>query len=428
MNAVSSEYGHSAWRRFFTRLCFFALLLGGGISSLCAQNAQAYSIYKGKVYNLQTEEPIAGVHLTVSGTAITGVTNKEGVFVLKIPKNQLKGAAVHFSKLGYQQSSVLLTDMANKFTKVLLAPAAKELEMVTLYGEGDPKKLVRKALNKPQKREAYLTGFYREKIRRGRRNVMLAAAVLQIDQDKWIGGQDGEIELYKSRKHTDYKRLDTIAVKLRGGPYTGLYLDLARYPQYLFYKYKSLDAFAFSYKDPTTIDGRYIFVVHFAQKERDIPWYHGTLYIDAETGSLVKANYSLNVDNRQMARKLLVVQKPKHAIVTPLETNYEVSYVFKDGQWYFSYSHFYLKIRVNWKHRLFNGRYYINSALVVTDRSIPPPFTKKDLTKIRPSIIMGDNVSGFKDPDFWGNNNIIAPDESLQEAIKTIREKIRSRK
>ena len=38
----------------------------------------------------------------------------------------------------------------------------------------------------------------------------------------------------------------------------------------------------------------------------------------------------------------------------------------------------------------------------------------------RYSDILAEQVTQFEDPDFWGDNNIIKPDESIEEAIEKL--------
>ena len=40
--------------------------------------------------------------------------------------------------------------------------------------------------------------------------------------------------------------------------------------------------------------------------------------------------------------------------------------------------------------------------------------------RIRPSIILSDEASGFSDPEFWGEYNIIEPEKSIESAIRKI--------
>src|SRR5690625_358234 len=391
-----------------------------GLSSSFGQN-QEFVEYKGQVMDANYSDPIPEAHLSVEHTNISGLANKNGVFTLKIPKD-LDQSVVNFFKVNYEPKSVQLPFFDEDFTEIILEPAVlkpENLGQVEIYHGLDPLLIVEKALKKHRPIEGKLVGFYREKIDRGRRNVLLGEAVLQVDQDKYIRGNKGEISIYKSRKRTDYKRLDTLAVKLRGGPYSGLHLDLAAYPQYVFYE-RDLDAFKFEFEEPTTIEGRYVYVIYFEQLDKDYPWYYGTMFIDAKNNALLKVDYNLNVDNKRAATRMLVVQKPRRIKVTPLEVNYQAEYVEKNGQWYFNYGQFFIQLRVNWKGKLFNARYNIHTELAVFDRSSEDFFPKKDLTRIKPTVVLTDDISGFEDPQFWGANNIIHPDKSLQEIIEEI--------
>lgn len=409
---------------FLKGICVLMIFLVGKWDALYAQkqDPKTYIEYRGQVFDNENKDPIPKVHLSVESTHISSITNKNGGFLLKVPKNMHK-AVVRFTKVGYQEMNIQLVYFDKNFTKIFLLSPGEKLQQVDIYSGEDPRLLVQNVLEKKERKKDKLTGFYREKINQGRHQVMLGEAVVQIDEDKWASGNRGRVQLYKSRKSADYKRLDTVAIKFRGGPYSGLYLDLVHYPEYLFYK-DDLTDFDFSFEKPTRINNRYIYVVHFEEKQKSQPWYHGEFYIDAKTNALVKAIYSLNVDNRKQARRRLVVQKPKYAIVTPLKTRYQVDYLQKNSHWYFSYSHFYIELKVNWKKKLFNKHYSIHSELVITDRSKTSPFPKKSLSQIKPTFIMADDVSGFKDPNFWGANNIIEPDKSLKNAIEAIREKL----
>ena len=64
-----------------------------------------------------------------------------------------------------------------------------------------------------------MTAFYRETIKRKRRNVSLSEAVINIYKSsyKLYTKRDG-IKILKIRKDTDYSRLDTVALKLSSMP------------------------------------------------------------------------------------------------------------------------------------------------------------------------------------------------------------------
>lgn len=396
------------------------IFLGMGLFFSFGQNGD-FIEYKGQVLDANSGAPIPEAHLSVEQTNISGLANSNGVFSLKIPK-ELDQFVVNFFKINYQPKAVQLTFFEDDFTEIVLEPTDLETENlpeIEIYRGEDPRLIVEKALKKRAPNQGKLVGFYREKIDRGRRNVLLGEAVVQVDQDKYMRGKKGEISIYKSRKRTDYERLDTLAVKLQGGPYSGLHLDLAAYPQFVFYE-KKLDAFDFKFEEPTTIDGRYVYVVAFEQWDKSQPWYFGKMFIDAKNNALIKADYNLNVDDRRAATRMLVVNKPRRTKVTPLAVNYQAEYVEKDGQWYYNYGQFFIKLKVNWKGKLFNARYNVHTELAVFDRSSEAFFPKDELICIKPTVVLTDDITGFEDPEFWGANNVIHPDNDLQEIIEAI--------
>lgn len=396
----------------FGLLCWFFL----GIGMLSAQNDLDFQEFKGQVVDFNSKKPLSEVQISVENSGISTMSNKNGTFSLKIPQDLFE-SVIHFSRLDYESKSVQLS-FFDDYTEITLQPIYN-LEEVELYEALNARKLVEEALSKQTHSPKKLSGFYRERIDRGRRNVMLGEAVLQIDMDKSVKGKSGRVSIYKSRKSTDYNRLDTLAVKLKGGAYSTLYLDMDRYPDFLFYKGET-DNFDFSFEESTTINGRYVHVVYFEEVDRDLPWYYGHLFIDGKTNSLVRTTFSLNVENRKAAERFLVVHKPKRTKVTPLETFYQADYIMKDGEWHFNYGHFYILLRINWKGKLFNARYAINTELAITDRAEEEFFLKSEMKRLKPDAVLSDDISGFEDVDFWGANNVLHPDKSLEEVIEKI--------
>ena len=63
--------------------------------------------------------------------------------------------------------------------------------------------------------------------------------------------------------------------------------------------------------------------------------------------------------------------------------------------------------------------------MAVTDWEITSADRKiKNRDRLRPSVIITDAISGFSDPDFWGEYNLIEPDKSIESAIKKIKKNI----
>lgn len=392
-----------------------------------AQNT--YSEYKGKVVDAINNRALEYVSLNVLETNISTVTNSEGEFLLKVPQ-AYKDSKIVVALLGYTKKVINLADLSENTSVIKLEEAYTELKEVNVSAFKDADKLVRKVFTEKSKtiqnQSVYMTAFYRETIKRRNRNVSLTEAVVNIIKQPYTSANRDAVKLGKARKSTDYKRLDTVSLKLQGGPFSTLYLDIMKYPEYIFTE-ESFDTYRFSFDAPTTVNNRNVYVVDFKPKNKTLDLsYFGKLYIDVETLALVSASYLLDVSNKGKSRNLLVKRKPRDIVVYPLEAKYKVDYKQNRGKWYYSYSNLSLKFKVNKKREIFNKVYTLSSEMAVTDWELNADDIKiKTKDKLRPTVIITDAISGFSDPDFWGEYNLIEPDKSIESAIEKIRKNIK---
>lgn len=412
---------------FFTPIATYSFYLQQSIET----NKFQYVEFKGEVVDDRTEDPIVSAQLTVNGSNISTITNNEGEFSLKIPAD-LMSSQVTVSYLGYKSKIVPLSSFSKEYTRITLKESVEVLSEVSIFKATDAKKLIKTVLEK--RGENYfdnpvlMTAFYREIIKKRRRNVSLSEAVIKIYKQPNSSAKKDVVSIYKARKNTDYDRLDTLAIKLRGGPFNTLYVDLMKYTEFVFDS-NNLDEFKFSFDKPTKMDNRYVYVVDFEEINKSLPWYYGKLFVDTETNTLLKASYKLNVDDKDAASKMFVKRKPSRAMVYPVDVNYEINYIESNGKWYYGYGNALLEFVVNWDKKLFNSRYTLNSEMVVTnweDYTNKEP--RKDMNYIRPSVVMADDISGFSDAGFWGDDNIIEPEKSIQNAIEKIQRKLEREK
>jgi hypothetical protein len=403
---------------------FVSVQLSSAFSYNQVSNTQneAYKEVKGRVVDAITNSPLIFADITIDNTNIGTITNKEGEFALKIPNNQLNSSLV-ISFLGYSSKAVPVTDFNTDLKIIKLNPVITKLDEVSFTLPKDAKSLVKKALenngDKYLDDKVKMTAFYRETIKKGRRNASLAEAVVNIYKEPYSTYKKDNIELLKSRKSTNYSRLDTVALKLQGGPYSTLYADMVKYPRYVFSR-DFFDFYDFSFGKTTQINNRNVYVVNFKQQDNVVtPLYYGKLYIDAQNFGLVSAVYQLNVENKEETLKYFLKRKPARVKVEPLEAIYRVDYRNTNGKWYYSYSNFQLAFKVKWRKKLFGSTYKLNVEMAVTDWVKDTSDISK-VNKIRPNIILSDKASGFSDPEFWGEYNIIEPEKSIESAIKKI--------
>ncbi len=393
------------------------------------QDSITFQQYSGKVVDVHSNNKLVFASLLISGTNVSTITNSDGEFLLKVP-SKLHNAKVLVSFLGYHSREIALSSLKKTKSTITLAPAITKLSEVVFTLSKDAKSLVRKTFKKKGEntldKHLLMTAFYRETIKKRKKNVSLAEAIVHIYKQPYTSLRKDDVKLYKSRKSTDYTRLDTIAVKLQGGPYNALYVDLMKYPEYLFTD-NSFDYYSYSFAPSVSINDKPVYVVKFKQHSYiEEPLYFGTLYIDAESLALTSAIFNLNVENKERASKLFVKKKPKDIVVTPLNIAYRVDYREKNGKWYYGYSNAQLSFKINKKRKLFNSIYSLTSEMAVTDWKLN---SQKEVLKYKlrmsKSIIISDEASGFSDPKFWGAYNVIEPERSIESAIAKIKKQLK---
>jgi hypothetical protein len=389
-----------------------------------------YIQYKGSVVDYSSRKPLIFATIALNGTNIATMSNSEGQFILKVPKN-LTDARITVSYLGYQSQQIELSGFKRENNEVRLTMNPVKLNEVTV-SPVNPEILMRDVMNRRNqnyyKDPMYMTAFFRETIKKRRTYVSLSEAVVEILKQPVTSSKEDFAHLYKARKNTDYKKIDTVAFKIMGGPVTNLMLDIMKNPVPIF----SEDMFGkydFSINDVTKIGNHYMYVVGFKQKPNlKEPLYYGNLYVDTENFALTSAVFSLNVENREAASEMFIKKKPGGSKVYPQTITYKVNYREINGKWYFGYSRGDLAFKIMWKKRLFNKVYDSSIEMLVTDWEKISDNPVRQSEKIKPTIIMADEVSGFADPEFWGDYNVIEPEKPIESAIKKIQKSLEKRR
>ena len=414
---------------YILSLLFISIVEKSNAAYFFQEDQVTYTQYKGEIVNERTKKPLVFANLSIEGTNISTITNSEGEFILKIP-DELKNKNLNVTFLGYKSKVIPLAEMQKDNNKIGLEVLVTNLPQINISAPKNARELVFQTLQK--KGENYfdnpmvMTAFYRETIKKRRKNVSLSEAVVNIFKTPYTSQKRDAVQLYKARKSTDYSKLDTVALKLQGGPFNTLFVDIMKYPEYIFTA-DVLDDYKFSFDHSTTVNNRLIYVINFKQYENVYtPLYEGKLFIDVENKILTSAIFALNITNKEEASKLFVRRKPRNATVHPTEIAYRVDYREKDGRWYYGYSNVLMEFKINWDDRLFNSVYSMTAEMAVTDwEQNLSGETPKFKNRLKSSIIMGDEAIGFSDPDFWGEYNIIEPEKSIESAIRKINRQLR---
>lgn len=381
-------------------------------------------VLTGTVKSRDSRKRLPSVSLTVPGTNIGTVSNADGTFTLKIPENR-SANGVNAELLGYKSYFIpgdKLESKSRSAVTIWLEPSTRMLKEVTVYG-ADPRSLIETAIKKipqnyPVERNLF-SSFYRETVQKGKRYIGVSEAIVGVMKSSYksrtISGDRVQIE--KGRRLVSQRRGDTLAVKVVGGPVIPVVLDVVKNEDFLFH-IGELDYYDFRLEPMTSIDERQQFVVSFKPRViADYPLYAGKVYIDRETNAFSKAEFSLDLSDKDKAIRAILRKKPRGLRFNPQSVDFVVSYKYSDGMSYLNYISAKTRFKCDWKRRLFSAGYTVYSELVMVDRDDSPDgfITRRDA--FGEEDVFYDMVDSFNDPDFWKDYNIIEPTESLEKAV-----------
>jgi hypothetical protein len=421
-----------------TSLILLALLLAfslesanaGGSNGRKKADQQSYITIRGKVVDAETGSPLVFATVAVSETNVAVVTNIDGEFTIKLGES-LGSKNLEFTFLGYKTKSVPISSMRdNGFKNMVQMEAAPIPIKEIIVRPVDPEDIVMKAISRIGKNYEtvpnLMTAFYRETIRKNRTYVSIGEAVVEIFKAPYANDvRFDNARIYKGRKSTDVQKMDTVLFKLEGGPLSSLELDLAKNTEAIL-TLEAMKYYDYSLTSVIEIDGKPHYVIGFKQKPSvDMPLFMGDLYIDMESYALTEAEFGFNLANKAAASSIFIKKKPLGMEVTPELATYRAKYREQNGKWHFEYSRAEVKFKVNWKKKLFNTYYTTMSEIAITDRTDQEvvKFAGKD--KLKYSDIFSDKVSAFADPDYWGDYNVIEPDQSIDAAIRRLSRKLK---
>lgn len=393
---------------------------------LCfSAHAQTNSVKEitGRVIDQKTREPLALASVRLSDDQSATVTNREGRFSIKIPVDN-PSQELLISFMGYESARLAINDQPDPLL-ISLIPSTTILREVTVSVPQDPGVLVLEMLNNRQNQgspqKSQVITFFREAVRKKSKNLSLAEAIIEVDKQPNSSDKNDVARLIQFRKSTNYKPNDTLAVKLQGGPYNTLFIDIAKYPDIVF-DAQAFQAYRFTHAGFTQIDQKLVHIIHFEQKQNVItPLYRGELYITTQGSHLAKAIFEMNVSNQEAAASLFVRKKPARVKLWPTSVNYQVDYSPQGDSWSYQYSKMEMNFTANWKNRLFNTQYQIWAEMAVTDQKTPSLIYSGDRSDlIKPSVVLSESTKGFGRPDFWGEYTVIEPDQSIEQAIERI--------
>jgi hypothetical protein len=389
-----------------------------------------YITIKGKVIDTESGSPLVFASVALKETNVATITNIDGEFILKIGEG-VTSKSLEITFLGYKNKSIPLTEMKdNGYKNVISLEQAPIPIKEIIVKPMDPNYIVEKAISNISKNYEsvpnLMTGFYRETIRKNRTYVSIGEAVVEIfkapyDNDLRYDGS----RIYKGRKSTDVEKMDTVLFKLQGGPVSSLELDIVKNTESVLTR-DAMQYYNYSLSTVIEIDNKPHYVIDFKQKSTvDVPLFMGTLYIEMESFAITEAEFGFNLSNKEAATSIFIRKKPLGMKVTPEVATYRTKYREQDGKWHFAYSRAEVRFKVDWAKKLFNTFYTTMTEIAITDRTDQEviKFASKD--KIKYNDVFSEKVGAFTDDKFWGDYNVIEPDQSIEAAIRRLSRKLK---
>lgn len=184
----------------------------------------AFAVFSGIIIGEKNDQLPYAV-ISVEKTNISTVTNADGEFLLKVPKADMdKNLLISF--LGYENLRIALVSLLPAGNKIRMKPLPFTLPPLEVISK-DPESIIRKMMENRNKnysqRDMMMTAFYRETIKKKNTNISLSEAIVEVYKRAYNSSLHDMASLFKSRKSTDYNKLDTLVFKLMGGPFNNIY-------------------------------------------------------------------------------------------------------------------------------------------------------------------------------------------------------------
>ncbi len=386
-----------------------------------------YITYTGIVKTENSRDVLPFATIEVEGSGVATVTNIDGEFTIKVRKDT-GNKNLKISYLGYVNKSIPISESGKNEELIIelqtVPQQIRELTIRPMNGLEIMKKVLNKIRDNYSRDPMMMTGFYRETVKNRRNYVSISEAVVDIYKAGYTSNaQYDQVRIDKGRKSADVEKMDTVIVKLQGGPATSLLLDIVKNPYELLTEdYDKI--YDFSLDNIISFNDRLHYVIDFKQKPYiDEPFFYGKFYVDMDNLAISEATFSLNLENEEEASRFFLRKKPFGMKFIPEDVVYRSSFTIQDDQWFFNYARAELNFKINWNKKLFNSKYSIMSELAVTDRRIKGAEKIKFRERFNKSDILDEEVYVFFDPDYWGAYNVIEPDQSNEAAIEKLNRK-----
>ncbi len=372
----------------------------------------------GRLMDEKSGEFLPSATVSLFNQPIGTITNAEGEFVLKIRKEHA-GEPLVLSCLGYAQKITTVEELQKKDTIALhpISIRIREVKVVAIPVSEILDRVIERIPVNYGNNLLMMRGFYRETLQQDETYINISEAVIDLLKSGYSNmGRSDKVRIVKGRKSPDVSPFQWVNFKLMGGPATMTQLDILKtMSPFIDPEFRNL--YTYSIDRVIWYHSRPVYVIRFKPVRKvQFPCYQGEMYIDRETYALLHVDFGFSKQELRTAQQTLIRKKPAGYKVRPERVRYKVDYRYSGGLYYLYAAKASMGVKVKNRKENMNSEFFSVSELLITDlkKSHIKKFPRKELFTL--SDIFTESIQNFDDA-FWGNFNILKPDENLQTAI-----------
>ncbi len=380
----------------------------------------------GIIIDEETSEPLPFATVGLRNKGIGTVTNNNGQFGLKITPD-LSHDTLVISYLGYVRTEKPVAMVTEDNLAIQMRREYISIPEIIIRNQ-IPQEIINKtvlSIKQNYSREpAYLTGFYREGVMKKRELQNYSEAVVNIFKTAYSGSIQGDqMKIYKSRKIDNIRKADTLAVRLKAGLNTCLQLDGAR-NLFDFLNHDNIPDYRYRLADIVTWEDESAFQIEFEQREDiDQPLYKGVVYINTYDYAILHADFELNPAFLHNLKTSFIASTTRGFNTWPVSVKYSVSYRKINGIYFLSHVRGDLQFTSKKKKKLFSSQFNVFFEIAITDVDLRNVrrFEKEELAPVH--SVFSKTINSY-DPEFWGNQNFLRPEDNLLKALTNMKVKL----
>jgi len=368
--------------------------------------------------------PFATIGLKNRGRGI--VTNINGEFGLKITSDSFNDT-LSFSYLGFMGKEIPVNQFQGNNLRVKMSREFIPIPEIIIRTQV-PQEIIYKAISAISENygtsPAMLTGFYREGVMKKNDLQVYSEAVLHIFKSSYSGTILGDqINIYKSRKIENMGLDDTLVVRLKAGLKTCLQLDLVK-NSFEFLERATMAEYSYRISDIVTYEDEAAWVIDFEQRQEiDKPLFRGSIYINTDDFGILNADFELHPKYLQKLKDSFISSSSRGYTTWPVSVKYSVSYRKINNRYFLNHVRGDLVFLSKQKKKLFNSHFKVFLELAVTGVNTVnvARFEREELAPVH--SVFSKTIKSY-DPDFWGNQDFLKPEENLLKELKNMNVKL----